>query len=55
MAMLSLFFAGCALLVTGMGLYGTSASSTSRRTSEIGIRMALEAVSYMPLRLRTAV
>jgi len=43
MAMLAIFFAITALFITAIGLYGTLAYNTARRTSEIGIRIALGA------------
>ena len=50
-------FAVLALIVTGVGLYGMTAYAVARRTSEIGIRMALgaERWSIVGMMLRQAV
>ena len=43
LTMLTAFFGALALAITGVGLYGTLAYMTERRTGEIGIRFALGA------------
>lgn len=50
-AVLTLLFAGVALLLSALGLYGIVAQSVGARRREIGIRMALGAVPRQIVRL----
>jgi predicted permease len=53
LAMLAMFFAGVALLLAGVGLYGVLNYSVVQRRREIGIRLAIGAPSSVIARLVT--
>src|SRR5262249_42107761 len=51
LSLMSNFFSGLALFLSGLGLYGLLSSSVAQRTGEIGIRMALGAKRSRVLRM----